>query len=60
MAQGELKELQSNVSKLINMLGDNPQLPGWVSAYITLASDYMNSVAQYISNQSDSEDCGCN
>jgi hypothetical protein len=49
MAKGELKSLISNASKIYSMIEPGAELPGWVSAYITLASDYMNSVAQYAS-----------
>ena len=47
MAKGELKDLISNASKLYNIIQPGTELPGWVSAYITLASDYMHSVAEY-------------
>jgi hypothetical protein len=52
MAKGELKSLISNSSKIYNIIEEGTELPGWVSAYITLASDYMNSVAQYVSEVS--------
>lgn len=48
MAHGELKNAISNASKIQNMVGDNDNLPGWVSSYITLAADYLNSVAEYM------------
>jgi len=48
MANGELKNAISNASKIQNMVGDNDNLPGWVSSYITLAADYLNSVAEYM------------
>jgi len=47
MARGELKDMISNASKIYNMIEPGTELPGWVSAYITLASDYMHSVAEY-------------
>lgn len=53
MAVSELKSLQSNASKLINIIGDNAELPGWVSSYISLAADYMNSVSDYLANEAD-------
>lgn len=53
MAVSELKSLQANSSRLINLLGDNAELPGWVSAYISLAADYMNSVSDYLANEAD-------
>ena len=50
MAHSELKSLQSNASRLMNIIGDdNAELPGWVSTYISLAADYMNSVTEYLS-----------
>jgi hypothetical protein len=53
MAHSEVKSLISNASRLEQLLKGNPELPGWVSAYITLASDYMNSVADYMVDQAD-------
>lgn len=52
MAKGELKDLVSNASKLYNLIQPGTELPGWVSAYITLASDYMHSVTEYASQRS--------
>lgn len=49
MAMSELKSLQSNSSRLMDIIGDdNAELPGWVSTYISLAADYMNSVTDYL------------
>lgn len=53
MAMSELKSLQANSSRLINLIGDNAQLPGWVSSYISLAADYMNSVSDYLASEAD-------
>jgi len=52
MAHGELKDAISNASKIQSMIGENDNLPGWVSSYITLASDYLHSVAEYMAGQS--------
>ena len=52
MAKNELKDMISNASKIDNLVGDNDQLPGWVSAYISLAADYMHSVAEYLAGES--------
>lgn len=52
MASSELKDAISNASKIQNMVGPNDNLPGWVSAYITLAADYLHSVAEYMAGQS--------
>lgn len=51
MAESELRDLISNASKLQNIIQPGDQLPGWVSAYISLASDYMHSVAEYMIQQ---------
>lgn len=48
MADAELRDLISNASKLQNMIEPGDELPGWASAYITLAADYMHSVAEYM------------
>ena len=53
MAKSEIKDLIKHAVQLHNMLGSNDQLPGWVSGYITLASDYINSVTQHLSGKSD-------
>lgn len=52
MAKSEIKDAISNASKIDSMVGENDQLPGWVSAYITLAADYLHSVAEYMEGQS--------
>ena len=52
MASNEIKSAISNASKIQNMIGDNDNLPGWVSSYITLASDYLHSIAEYMAGQS--------
>jgi len=52
MAQSEIKDAISNASKIQNMMGQNDNLPGWVSSYITLASDYLHSIAEYMAGQS--------
>jgi hypothetical protein len=56
MAKSELKDMIRNAVILHNMLGQNDNLPGWVSAYITLASDYMHSVTEYLAGKSSEEE----
>jgi hypothetical protein len=48
MAKGELRDMIQNAAKLYIIIKEGQNLPGWVSAYITLASDYMHSVAEYM------------
>ena len=56
MARNELKDAISNASKIHNIIGENDNLPGWVSSYITLASDYLHSVAEYMAGESSKTD----
>ena len=48
MAKAELRDMIVNGSKLYNMIQPGQELPGWVSGYITLASDYIHSVYEYM------------
>ena len=51
MAKNELRDMISNASKIDSMVGEGDDLPGWVSAYISLAADYMHSVAEYMAGE---------
>ena len=51
MAKGELRDMIENAVKTYKIIEPNQQLPGWVSAYITLASDYMHSIAEYLTEE---------
>ena len=55
MAKSELRDMIKNGLILYKLIGKDDELPGWASAYITLASDYMHSVMEYMveENQSD-------
>lgn len=48
MARSEIRAMLVNGMKLYKLIGPDDELPGWVSAYITLAADYINSVTQYL------------
>jgi hypothetical protein len=52
MAHNEIKDAITNASKIGSMIGEHDDLPGWVSAYITLAADYLHSVAEFMEGQS--------
>lgn len=56
MAKGELRDMLTHGAKLYQMIQPGQNLPGWVSAYITLASDYIHSVAEYMTEESISGD----
>ena len=51
MADGELRSIASNASKLINMIHPQDELPAWALAKITIASENLASVARYISEE---------
>jgi hypothetical protein len=51
MAKNELRDAISNASKIDQMIQEGDNLPGWVSAYISLAADYMHSVAEYMAGE---------
>ena len=51
MAKNELRDMISNASKIDSMIGEGDNLPGWVSAYISLAADYMHSVSEYLAGE---------
>jgi hypothetical protein len=56
MAKNELRDMISNASKIDSMVGESDNLPGWVSAYISLAADYMHSVSEYLAGESSKEE----
>jgi hypothetical protein len=51
MAKSQLKSIQSNVSKLMNMIDDEEQLDAWVQSKLTKAEDYINSVEGYLAGE---------
>ena len=51
MAKAQLRSIQSNVSKLMNLLGDDDQLDAWVQAKLTKAEDYLDSAAGYTESE---------
>jgi hypothetical protein len=56
MAKGELRDMLMNGAKLYQMIKPGENLPGWVSSYITLASDYIHSVSEYMTEKSAEEE----
>jgi len=55
MAKAQIKSIQSNASKLMNLLGDDDQLDAWVQAKLTKAEDYMDAVAGYTESEQEEE-----
>ena len=51
MAKAEIRDMLKNGADLYKDIKDGQELPGWVSAYITLASDYIHSVYEWMEEQ---------
>jgi hypothetical protein len=56
MAKGQLKTMMSAAKELENMLGDDDNLPEWVQSKITKATDYIDSVRDYLKSERDDND----
>jgi len=48
MARAELVQIIKNAIALAKIVHEGDDLPGWVSSYITLANDHLNSVHEYM------------
>jgi hypothetical protein len=55
MAKSQLKSIQSNTSKLMNMIDNNEQLDAWVQSKLTRAQDYLQSVSDYLTGEEGEE-----
>ena len=55
MAGSQLKSIQSNASKLMNMIDNNEQLDAWVQSKLTKAQDYLQSVNDYLTGEEGEE-----
>jgi hypothetical protein len=53
MARGQLQSIVHHAQKLHDMLKDNDNLPEWVQSKITLAEDYISTVANYMMSEID-------
>tara|TARA_B100000963_G_C22615703_1_gene667210 strand:- start:240 stop:1010 length:771 start_codon:yes stop_codon:yes gene_type:complete len=51
MARTDLVSLAKDAQELVNMFGDDADLPEWVESKITKASDYINTVRKYIGGE---------
>ena len=55
MARGQLQSIINNAQRVHYMLEDNDNLPEWVQSKITLAEDYISTVANYMMSEVDEE-----
>ena len=53
MAKTQLKTIMDAAQELSDMLGDDDNLPEWVQNKITKATDYIDSVRDYLKSESD-------
>lgn len=51
MAVNQLKTIMHNAEELMELIGDNTDLPEWVESKITLAEDYIMTVANYMRSE---------
>ena len=55
MAKAQAYELMKDAEDVCRMIGENDNLPEWLEAMITLSSDHMNKVKDYLSNYENRE-----
>lgn len=51
MARTDLVTIAKDAQELMNMFGDEAELPDWVESKLTKASDYLNSVKKYVGGE---------
>ena len=51
MARTDLVTIAKDAQELVNMFGDDTELPDWVESKLTKAADYLNSVKKYIGGE---------
>ena len=55
MARGQLQSITNNAQRVHDMLKDTDNLPEWVQSKITLAEDYISTVANYMMSEIDEQ-----
>lgn len=55
MARAELIQIAKNAISLAKMVHEGDDLPGWISSYITLSNDHLNSVHEYMEYECNKE-----
>lgn len=51
MAVNQLRTIMHNAQEMIELIGDDADLPEWVESKITLAEDYVMTVANYMRSE---------
>jgi hypothetical protein len=55
MAKSDLRSIMANAKRVHDMLEDSSNLPEWVQSKITLAEDYISTVANYMTSEMSEE-----
>lgn len=58
MARAELMQIAKNAKRIYEIIKDGDELPGWVSSYMTLANDYLNSVVEKLESTPPKDQAG--
>ena len=56
MMKNQLRQICSANEKLMKMVGDDDNLPEWVQAKVTKATDYIRSVRDYLEAENGSDE----
>lgn len=56
MMKNQLRQICSANEKLMKMVGDDDNLPEWVQAKVTKATDYIRSVRDYLEAENSSDE----
>ena len=51
-------QIAKNAKRIYELIKDGDELPGWVSSYMTLANDYLNSVVEKLEHTPPSDQAG--
>lgn len=51
MASVQIKSIVKNAYMIHNLLSENPELPSWIQSKLSIASDYLTSVNDYLSGK---------
>lgn len=55
MGRNEIHTMMRNAKQLEQMLGNNDNLPEWVQKKLSLASDYMQTIADYLASEKETD-----
>jgi hypothetical protein len=56
MAQGDLRSAARNALLIDSLINESSNVPEWVSNKLAIASDYLNSIAEYMQHPGDDRD----